>query len=164
VGQYSIGADTHELIDHILIGRAIHWISPKSLEILVRSNLRSGGKIAICSTQWSTKDGWYETYASIVGEYRNYENYRKHDFSGSSTLGKIGFVACDRISLTTKFSFDLRYLIGHSLSCTYGALLDKLCADFSQFESNIINKLSPHLTDGKLSGDLTSWAIIYKRE
>ena len=75
-----------ELIDHILIGRAIHWISPKSLETLVRSNLRSGGKIAICSTQWSTKDAWYEAYASIVGEYRNCENYRRLDFRGSGDL------------------------------------------------------------------------------
>lgn len=155
---------TPELVDHFLIGRAIHWISAESLGNLVEHNLKSDGKIVICSTQWSTHDAWYEAYASLIGEYRNYENYRKHDFRGTGTLSEIGFKAVDRISLTTNFSFDLRYLIGHTLSSTYGDRLDKLSANIDRFESNIFKELSPHLREGKLNGELTSWAIIYKQQ
>ncbi|MCE9506976.1 MAG: class I SAM-dependent methyltransferase [Alphaproteobacteria bacterium] len=149
-----------EPVDHFVIGRAIHWIGPDSLVNLIKANLKTGGRIVICSTQWSAD--WGSIYSSLLREYKD-QPVRRYDFTGAETLRGAGFEAVDRFSVRRKGKFDLQYLIDHTLSTSYGDSLKRLSLDIDRFRTALLNNLSPYFKDGKLEADFASWSRIYAK-
>lgn len=148
-------------IDHFVIGRAIHWLEPAALQALVDHNLKPGGLIAVCSTQWQSSEPWYAAYLALVAPYRDYERLKSIDFRGTHTLQSIGYEVRERISYTAAFSCDLDYLVGNTLSSTYDDHLERLEAELGQFRATLAAALAPHLRNGQLGGELTSWSLVY---
>jgi SAM-dependent methyltransferase len=149
-----------EPVDHFVIGRAIHWIAADSLINMIKVNLKMGGRIVICSTQWAAD--WGSIYLSVLQEYKD-QSARRFDFTGTETLRSAGFEGVDRFLVRRKGKFDLQFLVGHALSTSYGDSLKKLSLDIDRFKTTLFNNLSPHFKDGKLEGEFASWAIIYAR-
>lgn len=152
-----------DFVEHILIGRAIHWIQPAALNALVEGNLKKDGKVVICSTEWIGENTWYPVYLEIMSEYNKLTKRFGFDFTGNETLTQIGFKELNRFKLTRLVNFDLSYLINHSLSTRYGESLTEILKNLDRFSLDIRTKLSPFLKDKKLKSKVTSWAIIYEK-
>lgn len=151
---------TPEPVNCFVIGRAIHWIAADSLVNMVGANLKAGGRIVICSTHWSAN--WGPAYAAILRDYKEPSN-RQFDFSGAETLRAAGFEPVDRFSVRSRGAFDLEYLVGHTLSTSYGDNLKRLSSGIDRFKAALSNGLSAHFKDGKLEADFASGAIIYAK-
>ena len=152
-----------DVVDHILIGRAIHWIKPDSLNTLVENNLRKDGKVVICSSEWTGDPIWYPTYNKIFDDYRKLRKRFGFDFTGIDTLTKIGFKEAARLKLTRLVKFDLDYLIKHSISISYDESLREILKNLDLFSLDIKTKLGPFCKEKKLKAKVTSWAIIYEK-
>lgn len=152
-----------DVVNHILIGRAIHWIKSESLNGLVRDNLIEDGKVVICSSEWAGDPKWYPIYSEIIEEYRKLRKGFGFDFTGRETLTKIGFKESTRFSVSRLVEFDLNYLINHSLSISYGESLEKMLKNLDSFSLDIKTKIGPICKDKKLIAKVTSWAIVYEK-
>ena len=108
--QCDVNAETFrapEPVDHIIVGRAVHWINPKGLANQVEANLRDGGKIAVCSVRWRAADDWREPYCRVLYRYRAASNRANFDYTGKTILGAIGFTAVDDVAITAQFRLNL---------------------------------------------------------
>ncbi|WP_078461562.1 class I SAM-dependent methyltransferase [Solemya velum gill symbiont] len=152
-----------ELVDHIIIGRAIHWVEADSLARLARANLKEDGRIIICSTCWGTEAAWFADYQRLTTPYKGGLGQRQIDTTGAGTLASIGFSAEDQLRVGRRLLVDIDYLIGHAMATTYGDRQIALANDFDNFSQRMRTTLSPHLVDGRLAMDVTSWAIVYCR-
>jgi SAM-dependent methyltransferase len=154
-----------EPVDHFVIGRAVHWLTPQGLTGLMDRNLRNDGKIVVCSVQWQAEGGWHPSYRSVLEDYTIRSRTKKtYDFTGADTLRAVGFQARDRFAIEGDFSFDLPYLVGLAQSETYGESLENLRANAGDFAADIGRVLSPYLRAGQLTMATTSWALIYERD
>ncbi len=155
--------ETPELADHILIGRAIHWIEEEALARIVRDNLRVGGKVVILSTQWAPEGDWGPAYIRAMNKYKLNTSSDNADFSGKDKFSKIGYQNSGRIQFETRASMDIEYLTNYSISSSYGNDLQRIIGNIDEFRNDISNNLSPFLLNGALVETVISWAIFYER-
>ena len=148
---------TNEKFDHFLIGRAIHWIRTDSLKDAIAENLNAGGSIVICATGWSSNTVWLEDFERVQSSYRD---RGKRDFRGKSKLAQIGFSVIDTLDIRYRVNCDLNFLLNHAMS--YSSSEKKIKADFDNFKKILANRTRPFLKDGILSGEASSWALIYR--
>lgn len=150
-------------VNHILIGRALHWIERDSLQQLVEDNLADDGCVLICSSAWTPTGPWEMPYVRLLKRYCKNEKPAAAQFNGAEKMENAGFRLRDRIVCKADMRVSLRYLFGHTLSAAYGEDFDRLMANRKDFANNLVGSLSPFLVDGKLSQKTTSYAAIYER-
>jgi SAM-dependent methyltransferase len=161
-----VNADTYqapESIDHFVIGRAVHWVSPQGLAALVSRNLAALGKIVVCSVQWQAKGDWRPVHRAVLRESNGEKTGGQHDYTGEETLASIGYRAVDGFAIAADHSLDVPGLARLTLAEAYGASLENLSTNRADFEVRLASAMSPYLRDGSLALEATSWARIYER-
>jgi SAM-dependent methyltransferase len=148
---------TNEKFDHFLLGRAIPWIRTDSLEDAIAENLNAGGSIVICGAGWSSNTVWLEDFQRVRSSY---SNGGKPDLYGKSKLAQIGFSVVDTLDIRYQVNCDLSFLLNHAMS--YSSSGKKIKADFDNFKKILSDRMRPFLKNGILSGEASSWALIYK--
>ena len=148
---------TNEQFDHFLIGRAIRFIRTDSLEDAVAKHLKAGGSIVICGTEWSSNTVWFGEFYKVL---TSYGEGGERDFFGASKLAQIGFGLIDRLDIRYKADCDLNFLLNHAMS--YSRLAKKIKTDIDNFKKQLADRMRPFLRDGVLSGEASSWALIYR--
>ena len=148
---------TNEKFDHFLIGRAIHWIRTDSLEDAIAKNLNAGGSIVTCGAGWSSNTVWLGDFQRVRSSY---SDGRKRDYRGLSKLAQIGFGVIDTLDIRYQVNCDLNFLFNHAMS--YSSSAKKIKTDFDIFKKILADRMRPFLRDGMLSGEASSWALIYR--
>jgi ubiquinone/menaquinone biosynthesis C-methylase UbiE len=148
---------TNEQFDHFLIGRAIHFIRTDSLEDAVAKHLKAGGRIVVCGTEWSSNTSWFGEFDKVLTSYRE---GGERDYFSESKLAQIGFSIIDRLDIRHKVDCDLNFLLNHAMS--YSRRGKKISTDFDNFKKQLADRMRPFLRDGVLSGEASSWALIYR--
>src|SRR5262245_37734089 len=147
---------TNEKFDHFLIGRAIHWIRTSSLQDAITKNLNAGGNIVICGAGWSSNTVWLRDFNSVRSSY---SDGGKRDLRGKSKLAQFGFRIIDTLDIRYQVNCDLNFLFNHAMS--YSCSTQKIRIDFDNFKKILADQMRPFLRDGMVSGEASSWALIY---
>lgn len=152
-----------EPVDHILVGRALHWIERDSLQQLMEDNLVDGGTVLICSSFWTSDGPWEVPYKQVLDMFCRLEKPPRQHFTGAEKLESVGLKLGKIVKSKALMRVSLRYLFAHSLSGAYGEDFDRLMANRKAFADALIRALQPSLVDGRLQMKLTSYAAIYER-
>jgi SAM-dependent methyltransferase len=153
-------------VDHIVIGSAIHWIDPQSLGRLVTRNLKPQGKVLVTHTLMTIQNQpWYRGLANLNVTYGNTgANKTAKDLAGADRLAACGFGKIDGLRIAGQATFDVDYLYRSQLSYMYGDFYRKVSADFEGYRQRLAETVAAHRNaDGKLSGTLVNWGIVYGR-
>ena len=141
---------------HMLLGRAIPYVSPQALKTLADNNLSGDGAIVVCGAGLNPQIPWIanfkrlrESYASIRG-----------DFIGATKLAELGFHLADTVLIKTPVVCNPRFLVAHALS--YALTHEKIVADINNFKTRVLQAVTPYIKGGELQGEVLSWALIYK--
>ncbi len=148
-------------VDHIVIGRAVHWITSDALRKLCSANLAEHSRILVCSTQQRPVGDWYDAYWRVAREYQQAKSFGRLDFSGSETLGRIGFQPTHRINVAKRARCDIAYLVRNAMANAYADDLDRLVANADLFHARLTQELAPFTPDGMVEMQMESWAISY---
>jgi ubiquinone/menaquinone biosynthesis C-methylase UbiE len=62
-----------ETVQHMFFGRCIHWFPEATLRRLSEACMDAGGKIVVCSTQWSPVGTWGVDYFRIKQKFSPFE-------------------------------------------------------------------------------------------
>ncbi|ROZ79411.1 class I SAM-dependent methyltransferase [Ramlibacter sp. WS9] len=153
-------------VDHIVIGSAIHWVEPQSLERLVKRNLKPQGKVLVTHTLMTIQNQpWYRGLANLNATYGKVGASRSvKELGGADRLAACGFSNVDGLRLGGPATFDVEYLYRSQLSYLYGGFYDRVSADLEGYRKRLADTVSAHCNaDGKLSGTLVNWGIVYGR-
>lgn len=150
-------------VDHIAIGSAIHWIRLDSLRNIIRSHLKPGGKVLISHTMLKIDDQPYAMAASRVNEEYG-QRSRSIDIWGTDKLAGCAYRAIDglRVLSPVKFDTDTYYKI--QTSYLYQDFFQRVTAEPESYRTRLHDALSPFLKDGKLSGTVVNWGVIYSAD
>jgi SAM-dependent methyltransferase len=153
---------TNERFDHFLIGRAIHWIRTNSLEDAVTKNLNTGGCIVTCGAGWSSNTVWLGNFQRARSSYRDGDkrDFAAKDYRGESKLAQIGFTVIDILDIRYQVNCDLDFLLNNAMS--YSSSAKKIQTNLDDFKKTLADRMRPFLRDGILSGEASSWALIYR--
>jgi SAM-dependent methyltransferase len=154
-------------VDHIVIGSAIHWVDPQSLESLVKRNLKPQGKVLVTHTLMTIQNQpWYRALANLNAAYGKGGVGRGFkELGGADCLAACGFSKVDDLRFSRQATFDVEYLYKSQLSYLYGGFYDQVSADFEAYRKRLADTVAAHLdADGKLSGTLVNWGIVYGRQ
>jgi SAM-dependent methyltransferase len=148
-------------VDHVMIGRAIHWLEPEKLRASLDSVLAPEGRIAICSSGLAGQVPW-------VGEFqqlrRQYESRREMNITHSDAMKRlpaIGLQPLGRIvdQVTTRAKPDV--IFRHALA--YGTSRFEILADEARFKERLAAIIRPAMRDGLVEIPIVSWAVIFGR-
>jgi hypothetical protein len=81
-------------------------------------------------------------------------------FFGESKLAQIGFTVIDRLDIRYKVDCGLNFILNHAMSYSRGT--KKIKTDIDNFKKQLADRMRPFLKDGVLSGEASSWALIYR--
>ena len=152
-------------VDHIFFGRCIHHFPSDALKPLVANNLRAGGALVTCSSEWFAEGGWGDAYTNLRQRYEEGEsNGSVADVTGRSNLPGIGFAASNKFVDSFMARVDTRYLARLTLARAYNKTLKNLLRDFENFEKEMARLLAPYEKDGKLRMLVRSWAYVWHRD
>lgn len=142
---------------HFFIGRAIHWISVESLESTVGSSLAKDGAIVICASGWTSNTPWLGEFNKIRNRF---SSGRTFDWVGKSKLAAIGFSQSQRVAIRKTVYCDLDYLVKNALS--YADSGANILEHLQDFRESLASVTAKHTRNGKLTGEIISWAWIYR--
>lgn len=152
--------DFQEPVDHVFIGKAVHWLNKDCLYNSIKSNLKNDGSIVIIynvldNAQWSLK------IDCLLNEYgrRSYG----HDFTGKNTLNAIGYAEHDKIIIKGNIKFDLEHFMGQLLSLSYGEAFENILKNYQIFKEKVTEILSPFMIDGFVNREFYNIALIYRK-
>lgn len=152
--------------DHIVIGSAIHWVEPQSLDRLVKRNLKPQGKVLVTHTLMTIQNQpWYRRLASLNAAYGNTgANMSAKDLAGADRLAPCGFGKVDGLRISGQATFDVDYLYRSQLSYMYGDFYRRVSADFEGYRKRLAETVAEHRdANGQLSGTLVNWGVVYAR-
>lgn len=153
-------------VDHIAIGSAIHWVEPQSLARLVKRNLKPQGKVLVTHTVMTIQDQpWYRALANLNVTYgKTGAEKTVKDLAGADRLAACGFRKVDGVRVGGQATFDVEYLYKSQLSYLYGDFYNKVSADLEGYRKRLADTVAAHRNaDGKLSGMLVNWGVVYGR-
>jgi len=142
--------------DHIVIGRAIAYITDDSIRRYRHDHLAGNGSVVICGAGLSPRTEWALNLQRLRGSYAKVRG----DFIGQEKLAKCGYFPDGRVSFRARAMFDLQFLLGYALS--FALSHEAIKADIARFRQRLIQLAQPHLVDGKLHGEIVNWALIYR--
>lgn len=151
-----------EVADHLLIGRALHWIEEEPLRRIISDNLKEDAHAVILSAQWSGQDEWVQQYRALVLRYWGNTASDRQDFSGIEKMKKLGFDFHKRIESKAMFSMNINYLLGYTLANSYGDNHKNIIKNIKKFKDDLENILNIFLADGIVSTEISSWAAVYR--
>lgn len=153
-----------EKVNNILIGTAIHWIRDYALTPILDEYLLPDGKVCMIHRSMDFDDEDFNVpLRNLNAKYQKKVDYRP-DFTGYAKMQKCGFQEIKKIIIKRKIKFDLEYFYLNQLSLAYGDFQENIFLHANNYKQDFINALTPYLNDGKLSGSLTNWAIIYSKK
>lgn len=157
------GFKAPEPVDHIVIGRALHWIEPESLQKLIDMNLSENGKFAICSTYWYS--GWKIIGAlhEVAQKYDIVEQYPGNSFNTKEKMESAGFAAQAMLKSRAVLKVRPQSLLYHFFSVAYDKKLDRLRERADELAADLSRVLRPFLKDGRVALPLISYAKIFGR-
>ncbi|MES2634465.1 MAG: class I SAM-dependent methyltransferase [Pseudomonadota bacterium] len=153
-------------VDHIVIGSAIHWIEPRSLAALIGLNLKDGGKVLVSHTLMKLESQpWFAALASLNADYGKSGEKNFKDLEGADRLQSCGFNRIDGIREVRQARFSVEQLYRSQLSYLYSEFYRQVSDDLQGYRTRLAELVTPHLdADGKLSGTLVNWGVIYGRQ
>ena len=143
--------------DHIVVGRSIAYIAEASLRRYLHDHLAENGCVVICGSGLSPSTEWASSLQRLRGSYAKVRG----DFIGQEKLAKCGYFLDGRVSIRARAVLDLQFLLGYALS--FALSHDAIKADLTRFKHGLIQLAQAHLVDGRLHGEIVSWALIYRR-
>ncbi|MCB2051908.1 MAG: class I SAM-dependent methyltransferase [Novosphingobium sp.] len=151
-------------VDHIVIGRALHWLKPDSLQRLIDANLAEGGKFVICSTYWYS--GWdiIKTLNEIAHKYQIVDNYEKGAFDTREKMENVKFSPEYLVKSRAVFKVRPQNLLYHFLSQAYGEKFDILYERSSELSADIQKVVAPFVKNGRVALPLISYGKIFRRD
>ena len=149
------------VVDHIVIGSAIHWVSGAALETLMQKHLRQGGRIFVTHTLFRFDGQPYGSTLVDLNSRFGRDPGERVDLWGKAKLSHCGYREADLIRQVRNVSLDLRYLLRNQLSYAYGEFFDLIMADVGRYEKEFTDALSPFVVDGRLPARLVNWGVIY---
>jgi len=152
-----------EPIDHIVIGRAMHWIGIDGLKNLIDANLNPGGSVVTCTALYLQDQPWQPALDRVLQKYGKQSKKAPVDVAGIPKLSALGFEFADRLQFTRNVRFDVRQLMLIQLSYGYRGLLSNVTANMDRFMDDLATELSCYLRDGNLESVLLNWALIFQR-
>lgn len=152
-----------EPINHILIGRALHWIERDNLRQLIDDNLADDGTVLICSSFWMSDGPWEVPYKKLLDRFCRHEKPPRQHFTGTDKLESVGLKLRKTVMSKALMRVSFRYLFAHTLSGAYGEDFNRLMTHRKEFAEALVRSLQPFLVDGKLQKKITSYAAIYER-
>ena len=145
-----------KLFNHIVIGRAIAYISDESIRRYLHDHLAENGCVVICGGGLSPSTEWALNLNRLRGSYAKVRG----DFIGQEKLAKCDYFFDGRVSIRARAMFDLQFLLRYALS--FALSHEAIKADIARFKQRLIQLAQAHLVDGKLHGEIVSWALIYR--
>ncbi|MDP3618320.1 MAG: methyltransferase domain-containing protein [Ramlibacter sp.] len=155
-GPSAPGALSGHRFDHIVIGRAVPYITDGALRLYVQEHLRGGGSVIICGSGLDPRVPWAADFARLRGAYAPVRG----DFIGARKLAACGLTCCDKVVSQAGMSCDTNWLLRHALS--FALSHDAIEADLDAFSARMTELTRPHLREGKLRGSVMSWALVYR--
>ena len=149
--------------DHMFFGRSIHWFPGATLRRLSTDLLPAGGRVVVCSTQWTPVGEWGQKYLEIKNRFAPRAAGLNLDFSGQSNLGDAGFVPVKRWEAQATMQATARFMVGHTYSTTYGSRLEALLKNAADFEAQVQQALMHYEAQQQLTWKINSWALAYAR-
>lgn len=148
-------------VDHLFFGRSIHWFPTESISRFSSDLLADGGKIVVCSTQWSPVGVWGKIYFETKQKFVFQTPNQVYDFTGKENLSGAKFVPYKKLAIHRIFKANIDFMIGHAFSTTYGDNLEKLRNLSTQFGYELKRALKIYEERGEIAMKVTTWAIIY---
>ncbi len=142
--------------DHIVIGRAIPYITDKSIRRYLRDHLAKTGCVVVCGGGLSPSTGWALNFNRLRGSYARVRG----DFIGQEKLARHGYFLDGKVSIRARAVFDLQFLLRHALS--FALSHEAVKADIARFKQKLVQLAQADLVEGKLHGEIVSWALIYR--
>jgi len=152
-----------EPIDHIFVGRAMHWVGIDGLSNLIDANLGAEGAVVTCTALHLKNQPWQPALERVLHKYGKQPGSEQVDVAGIPKLGALGFEVADRLQFARSARFDLRQLMLVQLSYGHGALFSNVTANPDQFMDDLETELSGYLRNGFLESVLLNWALIFRR-
>lgn len=141
---------------HIVIGRAIAYITDESIRRYLHDHLAQSGCVVICGGGLDPRAGWALDLQRLRGSYAKVRG----DFIGQEKLAQCGYFLDGKVFIRARARFDLQFLLGYALS--FALSHEAIKADIAPFKQRLIQLARAHLVDGKLEGEIISWALIYR--
>ncbi len=155
-GPSSPSALSGHRFDHIVIGRAVPYITDGALRLYVHEHLRADGSVVVCGSGLDPRVPWAADFARLRGAYAPVRG----DFIGARKLSECGFTCCDKVVAQARMSCDTNFLLRHALS--FALSHDAIAADLGTFSSRLNELARPYLREGQLHGRVMSWALVYR--
>lgn len=152
-----------EPIDHIFVGRAMHWVGIDGLKNLIDANLGPRGTVVTCTALYLPNQPWQPALERVLQKYGKQPGKGQVDVAGIPKLGALGFEVADRLQFTRRARFDLRQLMLVQLSYGHGALFSNVTANMDRFMDDLGTELSGYLRNGSLESVHLNWALIFRR-
>lgn len=143
--------------DHMLLGRAIPYVTNHSLQRWTSKHLAREGSVVVCGAGLASTNEWATQFNQLRGSYAPVRG----DFIGARKLAAAGYFIDDTISVRSSMECKPQFLLAYSLS--YSLSHTAIRSDLDTFRRRLLALLQPHIDEGKLHGDVISWALIYRR-
>jgi SAM-dependent methyltransferase len=153
----------NEKVNHILIGTAIHWIWGHAINSILNQYLLPDGKVCVIHRYFDFDDQGFSGSLRNLNEnyHKNYE--LKTDFTGYAKMRQSGFEKCGNIAVKATVKFGLQYLWLNQRSLAYGHFQKNISNSADSYKRDLFSAMNPYVIDGKLSGTLINWAVIYSK-
>ncbi|MFA7595788.1 MAG: class I SAM-dependent methyltransferase [Novosphingobium sp.] len=152
-----------EIADHMLVGRALHWVEEEPLRKIISGNLKGDAHVVVLSTQWAGKDEWVQRYRSVVQRYGAKTVSSGRDFSGREKMAKLGFDFYRKIENKARFSMNMEYLLGYALANSYGNGYANVARNIKIIKDELTSCLKNSSVDERFVTTIGSWAAVYRR-
>jgi len=148
------------MVNHIVIGSAIHWISGKCLSRIIQQYLKPGGHLLISHTLFKTEDQDYGVALSNIN--RKYGRVpRSVDLWGREKVEACGLICVDRLKIARRIFIDIESMYQNQLSYAYGSFHENISARPQEYKQEVLDTLSRFSSNGQIRTTLVNWGEIY---
>jgi SAM-dependent methyltransferase len=149
------------VVDNVLIGSAIHWVSSNAIKNIINKNLTKNGKFLVTHTLFEMNtEPYFPALKKLNFEFGRITN-NSVDIRGIEKMKECNYSIVDSFRISAPVTFGIEYLYQNQLSYLYDDFYEKVKADIYAYKKEFIKNISPFLSNKKLGGKLINWGLIY---
>jgi SAM-dependent methyltransferase len=151
----------NKLIDHILVGSAIHWIQYQALKLIIEKNCKLNSLILLSHPSFIFEEEIAAELNKINKKYGNDPDKLKVDFTGRTLMEKLKFNKVDKLKLSKDINLSVNFLFNNQLSYAYGNFYKNILTFPENYKKEFFEKILPFAKNGYLPAKLINSAVFY---